>query len=435
MTDKAIPKNVMPKSKMTSSTARKLNNYFWLKSLGNFLVIDFCLVAMAFVSYFAWCEGWVPDGQEVTDRAVLGNSLATWQYVLTISDGTKCEFLIKDVVDLLRVPSIFILIAEAVILVGDLFKTGKIRQIMKPLNEIAIKAEELSQVGGSGGPVAGKSGVATTDQAEKFDSMEHAIYELNPEMPGAKITTGDADLQGLEIAINNLLERMRESQRAQARFVSDASHELRTPISVIQGYVNMLDRWGKDDEQILNESIEAIKNESEHMKNLIEQLLFLARGDSGRNTLKFEDFDLTEMVKDVFEESEMIDENHVYQFGGDGPVMVRGDVAMLKQSLRILVQNAAKYSSDGDTIKLTSTVVDGKAAYIVQDEGMGMAAADVSHVFERFYRSDAARNSSEGGTGLGLSIAKWIVDAHHGEIQVLSRPEFGTRFTVKFPLA
>lgn len=405
------------KNKMTS-TARKLNNHFWLKSLGNFLILDFCLIAMAFVSFFAWCEGFVPDGLEVTDRDLAGETVAAWQYVMLLSDGTKLEFLIADVLHLLKVPAIFIGAAEVVILLGELFQTRKIRQLLTPLNEMAIKADQLSNL----------------DSLDKFDQMEHAISELNPNMPDASISTGDADLQGLEIAINNLLERMRENQRSQIRFVSDASHELRTPISVIQGYVNMLDRWGKEDEQILNESIEAIKNESEHMKNLIEQLLFLARGDSGRNHLKMEVFDLTEMVRDVFEESEMIDEHHVYRFSGSQPIMVNGDMAMMKQSLRILVQNASKYSSSGDTIKLSSAVVDGKAAYIVQDEGMGMAAADVSHVFERFYRSDAARNSSEGGTGLGLSIAKWIVDAHRGEIEVLSRPEFGTRFTVKFPL-
>lgn len=409
-----------------TSTARKLNNYFWLKSFGNFLVMDIWLMGLSVLVFFVWCEGWIPDGQAVLERNLTGETVDTWCYQITTADGTKLEFFLKDPLNLLKMPAIIIGIVEVVILAGDLFRTGKIRQIMRPLNEIAITAEQLSHLDGSSADADAATG--------KFDYMEHVIDELNPSMPGARISTGDADLQGLEIAINNLLERMRESQRAQARFVSDASHELRTPISVIQGYVNMLDRWGKEDEQILEESIEAIKNESDHMKNLIEQLLFLARGDSGRNTLKFEDFDLTDMVRDVFEESEMIDETHPYVFVGNGPVMVNGDMAMMKQSLRILVQNAAKYSSPGDTIKLSAATADGKACYIVQDEGIGMAAADVSHVFERFYRSDAARNSSEGGTGLGLSIAKWIVDAHRGEIEVLSRPEFGTRFTVKFPL-
>ena len=114
-----------------------------------------------------------------------------------------------------------------------------------------------------------------------------------------RISTGDKDLQSIEVALNNLLARMQESKRQQARFVSDASHELRTPISVIQGYVNMLDRWGKEDEAVLNESIEALKNESDHMKDLIEQLLFLARGDSGRNTLKLVEVDLNDLVQEA----------------------------------------------------------------------------------------------------------------------------------------
>lgn len=119
------------------------------------------------------------------------------------------------------------------------------------------------------------------------------------------LATGDKDLKSLEVAINNLLERMRRIYRQQNQFVSDASHELRTPIAVIQGYVNMLDRWGKDDEEILNESIEALKNESQHMKELVEQLLFLARGDCGRNTLKKETLNLTDIIRQVCEESEM----------------------------------------------------------------------------------------------------------------------------------
>ena len=106
---------------------------------------------------------------------------------------------------------------------------------------------------------------------------------------------------------------------------------------------------------------------------------------------------------------------------------------MLKQALRIFVQNAAKYSKDGDTITLRVGMTGGAPFYSVQDEGVGMASSEVVHVFERFYRSDSARNSSEGGTGLGLSIAKWIVDAHGGVIEILSRPEFGSRITVKLP--
>ena len=218
----------------------------------------------------------------------------------------------------------------------------------------------------------------------------------------------------------------------QARFVDDASHELRTPIAVIQGYVNMLDRWGKDDPAVLEESINAIKNESENMKELIDQLLFLARGDNGRQKLAMERIDLSEIMREVWEESTMIDPDHKYLLEGDEGCYISGDQAMIKQSIRIFVQNAAKYSEKGNSIKLSVKKSDGKILYSVQDEGIGMAGEELSHIFERFYRSDKARNSSTGGSGLGLSIAKWIIDAHKGNVEVLSRQEIGTRITVSF---
>lgn len=120
----------------------------------------------------------------------------------------------------------------------------------------------------------------------KFRDLEDAIYHINAATPDAKLSIGDTELAGLEAAVNNLMKRMHESYRQQVRFVDDASHELRTPIAVIQGYTNMLDRWGKDDETVLNESIAAIKTESDHMKTLVEQLLFLARGDMGQPAIQ-----------------------------------------------------------------------------------------------------------------------------------------------------
>lgn len=114
--------------------------------------------------------------------------------------------------------------------------------------------------------------------------------------------------------------------------------------------------------------------------------------------------------------------------------MQSGDHAMIKQSIRIFVQNAAKYSDKGNNIKLTVVNMNGRVSYLVQDEGIGIAGEELSHIFERFYRSDKARNSSTGGSGLGLSIAKWIIDAHKGNVQVLSRQDIGTRIIVSFDL-
>lgn len=145
---------------------------------------------------------------------------------------------------------------------------------------------------------------------------------------------------------------MRDSYRQQARFVSDASHELRTPISVIQGYANMLDRWGKDDEEVLEESIAAIKSESENMKNLVEQLLFLARGINGKTQLKVMEFSLNDMMKEVLEESKMIDKDHIYRYIDSENINVYGDISLLKQTARILIENAAKYTDKGEDIIL-----------------------------------------------------------------------------------
>ena len=137
-------------------------------------------------------------------------------------------------------------------------------------------------------------------------------------------------------------------------------------------------------------------------------------------------------MEEVWEESLMIDEKHVYSFDGEENLIINGDVAMIKQSARIFIQNAAKYSPEGTKITIKAKLVNGAPSYIIQDEGLGMNQEEVSHIFERFYRSDEARNGNTGGTGLGLSIAKWIVDAHNGLINVVSSDELGTRFTISF---
>ena len=234
----------------------------------------------------------------------------------------------------------------------------------------------------------------------------------------------------MEAAINNLLIRVRESNRQQARFVNDASHELRTPIAVISGYSDMLSRWGKDDEKVLEESIAAIQKESTRMKHLVEQLLFLARGDSGRTMLQLEETDLTELMREAYEESVMIDEDHVYRFSApqEGLPPVQADPGLLKQAVRVLIDNAAKYTKANDEILLSVGQAEGRPYLQVQDCGIGMQEADVSHIFDRFYRADTARTIE--GTGLGLSIAKWIVDKHKGHFEILSRQDIGTRIRI-----
>lgn len=163
--------------------------------------------------------------------------------------------------------------------------------------------------------------------------------------------------------------------------------------------------------------------------------MFLARGDSGKTKLKFERFSLSDMIREVYEESLMIDQNHKWDISARDEVTAFGDIAMLKQATRILVDNAAKYTPEGETINLKAvTDKSGAPTIIVQDNGIGIAGQDMSHIFDRFYRSDPARNRQQGGTGLGLSIAKWIVDRHNGYFEVVSREDIGTRISIHLPL-
>ncbi|MBP5652715.1 MAG: HAMP domain-containing histidine kinase, partial [Lachnospiraceae bacterium] len=322
------------------------------------------------------------------------------------------------------------------------FENSSVKRVLKPLDNLAAKADELARIDlsdnkynlyGNQYPTAGaqygpaNNGYDPAD--EKYRLLENKINSLAPD-DEQLISLGDEDLAGIERAMNSLLIRIRENNKQQARFVNDASHELRTPIAVIQGYANMLARWGREDEKVLDESITAIQNESENMKHLVEQLLFLARGDAGRTQLTIAPISLNMLMSEVYEESLMIDEKHIYRLNlPDEDILVNADEGLLKQAVRILVDNAAKYTKEKDEIILGVGARPDKSVYLrVQDSGIGMKENDVAHMFERFYRADEARTYN--GTGLGLSIAKWIVDKHGGYFEVTSREELGTRIDI-----
>lgn len=411
----------------TSSIARRINRGFVWRQFFSYLNIDLCLSIMAVVSWcicveinrfgdFVWNRGFRSLQWDRAEEVIF--------YVVNDGSGRPVRFDSTLFVIFFLICLSCIGIAQVFSLLRSLFfGARKVREQLLPLNELAKKAEQLSSI--------------AFDES-KFHRLEDAISNVNPGSGDEHLNIGDKELKGLELAVNNLIDRMRESFRQQSRFVSDASHELRTPISVIQGYVNMLDRWGKEDETILAEGIEAIKHESEHMSSLVEQLLFLARSDSGRQKLVSEKISLNELMNEVYEESVMIDSDHVYTFqepASQNPeqVFILGDPTMLKQTMRILADNARKYTKKNDEIMFAVGVQGEECFFSVQDTGIGMIEQDISHIFERFYRSDEVRNGSIGGSGLGLSIAKWIVDKHRGHFEILSREGLGTRIIVWLP--
>jgi signal transduction histidine kinase len=269
---------------------------------------------------------------------------------------------------------------------------------------------------------------------EEMEALAGKLNGINAAKLDTRISldTTQVELKNLAASINGMLDIIYESYRSQARFVSDASHELRTPIAVIQGYANLLDRWGKNDEKTMQESIDAIKEETANMKLLVEQLLFLARGDNSTMVLQMERFDLSALAQDVFHETQMIDSGHEYS-SNLHPAFILADEGLIKQGFRILVDNAIKYTPVGGHISISVSQKDVSTWLTVQDDGIGIPDESVPKIFDRFYRSDESRARATGGTGLGLSIAKWITERHGGHMEVLSRQNLGTKISIVLP--
>lgn len=416
-------------SKRMTSIASRINRYhtanlFWT-------LVFFNIVILA-ASLFTWCyaqeqevlkNAWLPNlsrSLEWTEGKNFGEILPSVYYIFSLPQGDLYRVYAGAYLAALYQASFVFLGVEAMTILYRWHKgKGQTMHLLSPLHEMSQTAEQLSRAG---------------FDEQKYHDLEDAIGKISASAPDAKLSTGDSDLLGLENAVNNLLSRMHENYRQQIRFVSDASHELRTPISVIRGYAEMLDRWGKDDKKILEEGLTAIRTETDNMQQLVEQLLFLARGDAGRNHPQPKPIDLSKLMHELYDEYAMIDKDHHWRIQADTIVPAVGDPAQLKQAARILCDNAMKYSGRDSVISLRSFMDEnGVPCLSVQDSGSGISAEDIPHIFERFYRSDPARGRNSGGTGLGLSIAKLIIDRHKGYFQVTSHLGVGTRMMVCLP--
>lgn len=259
-----------------------------------------------------------------------------------------------------------------------------------------------------------------------------SLYDLSQRIavPEAK-----DEIYTLVITFNDMIDRLQENFNKENQFISDASHELKTPIAIIQGYINMIDRWGKDDPEILNESIDSIKSETEHMNKLIQQLLYLARDTQGKNQINIEQVSLYEIAEDVTKEIEVSNPDIVTTFENEAndDIVVKADNHLLKQLIWIFAENGIKYSGDKQchlTIKVGYK--DKRPYFSVTDNGIGIEKSALNKIFDRFYRYDESRNKKIEGNGLGLSIAKAIVRQLNAQIEVDSVVGKGSTFTVIF---
>jgi len=242
------------------------------------------------------------------------------------------------------------------------------------------------------------------------------------------------ELARLARTFNDMLRSLDVAVRAQQRFVSDASHELRAPLTAIQANLELLRRHPEMTEADREEALDEAEREAGRLTRLVADLLALARADAGL-PLAHKLVDLDVIVLDAFRAAQPLTHGQALTLEPFEPVQVEGDADRLKQLLLILLDNAIKYTPTEGAISVGLRQAGRSAEVMVRDSGVGIAPSDLPHVFERFYRADPARSRDPGGTGLGLSIARWIADQHRATISIDSQPGRGTLVTLRLPSA
>lgn len=247
--------------------------------------------------------------------------------------------------------------------------------------------------------------------------------------------TGD-ELQRLSETLNEMLARLNDSVRRMTQFTADASHELRAPVAVIRTTAELTLGRRRDPDEY-EAAMKDVLVEAERTTHLLDSLLTLARGDSGAEALELIPTDVCEPVREAIEETHtFVAEKNIdvdYRLPEAG-VEIDGDSHAIRRLFVILIDNAVKYTNPGGNIRITVEASGHVAEATVADTGIGIEKGDQTHIFDRFWRVDKVRSRASGGAGLGLSIARWIVDQHHGTIEVESELGRGSTFRVTLPL-
>jgi len=278
-----------------------------------------------------------------------------------------------------------------------------VRRALEPVERIAAKAEDITQ------------------------------HNLSERLP--VVESGD-EIERLSVSLNHMISRLEEAIRGSKQFVADASHELRTPLTVMRGELEGL----AQDSQLrgeVRETLGSVLEEVERLREIVESLFALSRLDAGEAPSEWLRFDLAELAATTAEQMSLLatDKNVSIVCDSSPGVSVEGDRARLKQVIVNLLDNAIKYTPGGGRVRLSVRREEDFAVLEVADDGIGIPAAALPHVFKRFYRVDVSRSREQGGAGLGLAIVKSICSAHGAEVEVLSSPGKGSTFRMRQPLA
>lgn len=286
-------------------------------------------------------------------------------------------------------------------------------------------------------------GLAYAIAGRAFRPIDRIINEVQAITDGRSLhrrlpmEANNDEIGRLVVTLNEMIERLEMSFAALRRFTADASHELKTPLAVLRADVERaMSASASRSEKMV--ALEEALQETTRMADLVESLLTLARADEGRFDLHREPVALEPLVREVFETATILGEaaKLTVTMPEPEPAVVLGDATRLRQLFLNLTTNAIKYTPRGGSVEISLTRHDRHASFAVRDTGAGISAADLPHIFERFYRADRARSRTpeRGGFGLGLAISRWIAEAHGGTIAVRSRLGRGSTFTVTLPV-
>ena len=323
------------------------------------------------------------------------------------------------------------------VLIGYLAITNRLdnlKQLKEELNQLALSILFVSAI------IAIVLGYLLSNQMtkpiKKIQEIISSISEENISTKRIKVSEKNDEFAIVSEHFNELLDKISFYIEQQKHFVEDVSHELRTPVAIVEGHLKLLNRWGKDDPEVLEESLQASLVELQRMKTLVQEMLDLSRAAQVKEQYKDATTNVTEVAKQVVHNFRVLYPEFTFTFDDDlkHDLWIPSYLNHLEQVVIILMDNAVKYSLDRKEIILSLSKGEEHVEIAVQDFGMGMTEEDRRKVFSRFYRVDKARSRERGGNGLGLSIAKELIESYDGEISVTTLLNHGSIFKITLPL-
>ena len=271
---------------------------------------------------------------------------------------------------------------------------------------------------------------------EEIHDIIASINEDNIETKRLIVPKKNDEFAIVSQQFNELLDKISFYIAQQKHFVEDVSHELRTPVAIVEGHLKLLNRWGKDDPEVLEESLTASLSEIQRMKTLVQEMLDLSRAPQVREQYKDATTEVVATLEQIVTNFKVLYPDFTFISDIDTKEEILSPIYRnhFEQIIIILLDNAVKYSTDRKEIIVSLSPTTEAVEIGIQDFGMGLSEEDKKKVFSRFYRVDKARSRERGGNGLGLSIAKELVEGYNGKISVTSRLNQGSQFKVKLPI-